>query len=304
MTGQPRYAGVYPILYAFHREGGGFDREAMKLQVDRCIAAGAHGIALLGLITEVNKLDTQERLELVEMVGGFIAGRVPFAVTVAEPSVHGQVAFCRQVRKLGADWVILQPPPVKGVGEADIVRFFGTVADALDFPVAIQNNPIDLDVSLTNEGMLTLYRNHPNMQLLKGEGAAVHVASLIEASGGGFDVFSGYGGLELLTTLRSGAAGVIPAPDCMDVQVRIFELMRSGDPEQVAEAERLHRSVLPMIVFMTQSLASMLTYGKRLIARRLGLPEPVDRAPAPQPTAFGLAEMERFAEELGPLGAG
>jgi 4-hydroxy-tetrahydrodipicolinate synthase len=297
MSGGPRFSGVYPILYTFYDAQGGIDEAAMRLQVDRCIAAGAHGIAVLGLVTEVHKLDVAERRQIVDVVADAIAGRVPLAVTVGEPSVPGQVAFARHTQRAGAAWVILQPP-AKGYAEAEYLRFLGRVADSLDLPVAIQNNPVNMDVALSNAGLLALHRNHRNIRLLKGEGPAVQVAQLIEQANGEIDVFAGHGGKEFLSNLRSGCAGLIPAPDCLDVQLRIFELMRAGDEE---EAARLHASILPLIVFMTHSVPLLLCYGKRLIARRLGIETIHERAPELQPTAFGLAEVEKMARMLGPL---
>jgi len=297
MSTAPRFSGVYPILYTFYDARGGIDEPAMRLQVERCIAAGAHGIAILGLVTEVHKLDLEERRQVVDIVAAAIAGRVPLAVTVGEPSVHGQIAFARHAQRAGAAWVILQPP-AKGYAEGEYVRFLGMVADALDLPVGIQNNPVNMDVALSNAGLLGLLRNHPNITLLKGEGPAVQVAQLIEQGNGNIDVFAGHGGKEFLSNLRSGCAGLIPAPDCLDLQLRIYDLMRSGREE---EAARLHAEILPLIIFMTHSVPLLLCYGKRLIARRLGIETIHDRAPEMKPTPFGLAEVERMSGMLGPL---
>ena len=297
MSAARRFSGVYPILYTFYNAEGGIDESAMRLQVERCIAAGAHGIAILGLVTEVQKLDLEERRQIVDVVADAIAKRVPLAVTVGELSVHGQVAFARYAQSAGADWVILQPP-VKGYGEAEYVRFLGKVADSLDLPVAIQNNPVNMDVALSNAGLLSLNRNHSNITLLKGEGPAVQVAQLIEQGNGAFDVFAGHGGKEFLSNMRSGCAGLIPAPDCLDIQLRIYEHIRAG---RDAEAALLHASILPLIVFMMHSMPLLLCYGKRLIARRLGIETIHERAPELQPTPFGLAEVERMSTMLGPL---
>ena len=90
-----RYAGIYPVLYAFWDAEGRLDREPMRAQVEHCIDAGAHGITVLGLVTEVHKMDVNERLRCVEMVGELIDGRVSYAVTVGEPSLQGQISFAR-----------------------------------------------------------------------------------------------------------------------------------------------------------------------------------------------------------------
>ena len=299
MSERLRYSGIYPVLYAFWDRDGRIDREQMRLQVEHCIAAGAHGIAVLGLVTEVHKMDVNERLELVELVGELIGGRIPYAVTVGEPTVAGQIAFSRAARAAGADWVILQPPSIKGFSEKQLIGFFGQVADGLDgLGVGIQNNPVNLDVFLSVPGLVALARNYPNITLLKGEGYSADIARVIAETGGHFDVFGGHGGKEFPALMRSGGAGLIPAPDCLPVQVRMFELFRQNTPAALAEAERLHKEILPLIVYMTHAVPTLLTYGKRLFAAKLGILDPVDRSPAAEPTAFGLSETKRFGEEL------
>jgi 4-hydroxy-tetrahydrodipicolinate synthase len=285
MSERARFSGIYPILYAFFDRDGTLDRQAMERQVEVCIAAGAHGITVLGIVTEVSTFDLNERRALMDMVGETIAGRVRYAVTIAEPSVAGQIAFARHAKDAGADWIVLQPPP-GGYGEADLIRFFGSVADRVDLPVGIQNNPINLGTWLSVDGLVDLHRYHPNVTLVKGEGPASGVAKLIQATGGALDVFCGHGGLELMMNLDSGAAGLIPAPELIDVQVRIYELYRKGDPASLIEANRLHKEVLPLIVFMSRSVPDMLCYGKRLMARRMGLAEVHDRDRPAGPDPF------------------
>lgn len=289
-----RYSGIYPVLYAFFQADGALDEAAMRAQVEHCLGAGAHGITVLGLVTEVNKLSTAERIHLVEVVGQSIDGRVPYAVTIAEPDVEGQVEFAKSAKRAGADWVILQPPPGAGLPARELQRHFGAIADRIDLPVAIQNNPVNLASALSPEALVELVKAHANIRLLKAEGWSVEIARVIEACDGAVDAFGGHGGLEFVSLIRSGGAGLIPAPDCVALQVAVFEGLRSADPARVAEAERLHLAALPLIVFMTRSLPGLVAYGKRLMARRLGLPEPVDRAPAHAQTAFGRQEADRL----------
>lgn len=287
-----RFGGIYPILYAFWDRDGGLDRAAMSAQVEDCLAAGAHGIAVLGLVTEVHKMTGAERLHLVRTVAELVAGRVPLAVTIAEETAEAQVAFAEEARAAGADWVILQPP--RSGGREAAMALFGEVADSVALPVALQNNPVNLPVSLAPEDLVALCEAHPNIRLLKAEGFSVDIAATIAGTGGRVDAFGGHGGLEFPALMRSGGAGLIPAPDFLPVQVRMFELMATGRADAWAEAERLHAAILPAIVFMSRTVPAMLCYGKRLYAGRIGVPV-IDREPALAPTEFGLAETERFA---------
>jgi 2-keto-3-deoxy-L-arabinonate dehydratase len=291
--------GIWPILYAFFDQGGRIDRAAMRAQVDACVAGGAPGIAVMGLATEIGKLSTAERHEMLEIVADSLAGRLPLAVTIGASSVEGQVEFARAAETLGASWVILQPPPERGLPESDYLRFFGAVADKVSLPVAIQNAPQYTGVGLSNAGLRELNRQHPNVSLLKAESSAADVHRLVEESAGVFRIFNGRGGLELPDNLRAGCVGLIPAPECFDVQLKIYKLMQSDNAADDAEADRLYRSVLPLIVFLMQSLDTFLCYGKRLTAQRLGLGPIHDRQPALAPTQFGLDSLQRYSAGLG-----
>ena len=295
------FHGIYPMLYTFFDAAGGLDRGAMRRQVDACIKAGAHGIAILGIVGEFNKMDVRERLTVLECVAECVSGRVPLAVTVPEPSVAGQIAFVKAAEAAKAAWVILQPPPVKGAPETQLVRFFGAVAEKASVPVAIQNNPINLDVWLTNAGLCTLNRNHPNVWLLKGEAPVTTVQRTIEETEGVYDVFCGLAGKEMPMSLRAGCVGCVPAPDCIDLQVRLYEAMRGATSASEAEAERIHREILPLLHFMTHSPEHMLCYGKRLMAKRLSLPEVHPRSPSILPTQFGTTVADRLGAALGAL---
>ena len=80
----------------------------------------------------------------------------------------------------------------------------------------------------------------------------------------------------------------------------MYDLVRAGDQ---AAAEATFKEIAPLLGFLMLSIDHLLCYGKRLTARRLGLGQVHDRAPADAPNAFGLESLERWSRDLGPLGA-
>jgi 2-keto-3-deoxy-L-arabinonate dehydratase len=290
--------GVYPILYAFFDEQGKLDRDLMRRQALSCVKHNPHGIAALGLATEVTKLSTAERRQVMEWLVEDVDGACPIAITIAEPTVQGQADFAKAADALGVDFVILQPPPVGGLAEAEYVRFFGSVAEKVSIPVAIQNAAAYIGVGLSVDGLKTLNRNHPNVALLKGEGPAIEIAGLVDATDGVFRVLNGRGGLEFPDNLRGGCVGMIPAPDCFDRQIDLYKAFEDG---RIEDMEAIYRDILPVIIFCMQSVQNFLCYGKRITALRMGLSldQVHDRAPAQQPTPHGLEWLKRYADELG-----
>ena len=96
------------MLFALFGRDGALDRKAMKRQIDMMVQAGAHGIAVLGLATESNKLTFAERQTLLEWVSDDLAGRLPLSVTIPGPNVAEQIVLAQHAKACGAQWLVLQ----------------------------------------------------------------------------------------------------------------------------------------------------------------------------------------------------
>lgn len=218
-SGGPR--GIYPMLYAFWREDGSLDEDAMARQVEHVVDAGADGVAVLGLVTESHRIDRTERLQVASVVARHLAGRLPLSVTVTGETVDEQRSFASDACEAGADWLIFQPPLRRRVEEAHLIDFFGAVTAGFACPLGVQNNPEHLANSFSADGLLRLHRAVPTITIAKAEGPVVSAEPLIAATAGTLASFGGHGGIEHTRLLRAGADGLIPAPDCLRLQVRI-----------------------------------------------------------------------------------
>ena len=288
------------MLYAFFDEAGALDRSAFRGQVEACIGAGAHGIALLGLITEVKTLTPGERETLIRWAVEDIAGRVPLVATIAGASLAEVETLAATAEAAGADYLILQPLLGQKPSSGALLEFYSTAMRGIRAEVGIQNAPEYLGVGLSPDEVMTLRRRHENFTLMKCEGPVVQVKPFIDALGNEFTIFNGRGGLELPDNLLAGCAGMIPAPDCADIQIEIYEALKSGDVE---DAQRLYARALPYIVFAMQSLDIAILYGKRMFARRAGIDNAGGcRAPTIEPSAFFDSALERWCAGFGPYG--
>jgi 4-hydroxy-tetrahydrodipicolinate synthase len=290
--------GLYPILYAFYDDSGALDRKAWRTQIDAVIGAGAPGIAILGLITEVSALTPQERQTLIDWAIEEINGRVPLLATIAGRDATETTMLARNAERAGATALILQPPLGAKPGEDDLSDFFSTVMSAVTIPVGIQNAPEYLGVGLSAKAVAHLADRHDHFRLMKGEGPVSIVKPYIDALSTRIAIFNGRGGLELPDNLRAGCKGLVPAPDCADVQIAIHYAFLAGDE---ARMDALYTQILPYIVFAMQSLDVAIAYGKRMFAERAG----IDNACACRVTAkasdpFLIAAMKRWSAAFGP----
>jgi 2-keto-3-deoxy-L-arabinonate dehydratase len=283
------FKGVYPILYCYFDRAGRVDDGVMRAQIEACLALKPHGLAVLGLATEITKLSEDEKLGLIDLTLRTVAGRVPVAVTIGGPREDERLRLIARARAEGASWLILQPAPDAVSSEDALIASFSAMMGAADMPVAIQHAPQWLGAALSSRGFNLLRARHPGFTLLKGEGSALETEKLHEETGRSFAIFAGRAGVEWPDMLRGGAAGLIPAPELLDVMLGIYDRMRGGDEDG---AEALYAQALPAVSFIMQGIASLHTYGKRALAARLDLGEVHDRAPFEPPTALGLSILK------------
>ena len=296
------FYGVYPVAFALFGSDGGLNRAAVRTQVQAMLRHRVHGITVLGLASEVHRLSTVERQCLMEWVIEDAAGQVPVAVTIAEPSIEAQIDFAGRAKAAGAAWLILQPPPVKAVPEAALIRFFGAVAERVDLPVAIQNAPEYLGVGLSAAGIAALNRAHPNVAMVKVEATATAVQCLFAETEGRMDIFNGRAGIDMVESLRAGAVGFVPGGESYDVLTAIYNDLTAPDGNP-ARGAALYREMLPLLSFLMESIDHFLLYGKHLLALRLGAEGDcfLPRAPHAEPLPFSLAFLQAEAARMGRL---
>lgn len=229
-----------------------------------------------------------------------IAGRVPLLATIAGATIDETARLAVSAESLGATYLVLQPPLGQKPSAAELSTFYSAVMGKVNVPVGIQNAPEFLGVGLDVEEIAALRRRHDNFTLMKGEGPVAVVRPYVEALGSDFVVFNGRGGLELVDNLLAGCAGMIPAPDCADVQVQIYNAVQAGDIER---ARALYEFILPYVVFIMQTIELHILCGKRMFARRAGIANGAAcRLPKLAWSPFLESALERWSARFGAYG--
>jgi len=294
------HPGIYPMLYSFFGSDGELRLDPFSLQVDAAISAGAKGIAVLGLGTEAAKLDEDECAAVITTIAKRLNNQLPMIVTIRGETPDNQLKAARRALDLGATALLLQPPS-ETISEAALLSFFSEVINALDCPVGIQNAPEFLGYGLNDNNLISLAQNYTNFSIAKLECSALALEPSAKALTGKTMVFNGRCGLELTDNLRAGAQGLIPGIETIDRTAAIHAAFIAGEHEY---ADELYAKLLPVLTFVMQGIPQFLTYGKTLLAYRLGIEIGSAREPWLQPTDFGLECITRYAAQLGPLPTG
>lgn len=94
--------GVLPVLATPFTETGELDTSALASEIDFVIANGADGV-VLGMVSEVLRLSSEERDALAGVTCEAVGGRVSVTTSVGAESVHTAIRYAGQAAAVGAD---------------------------------------------------------------------------------------------------------------------------------------------------------------------------------------------------------
>ena len=160
----------------------------------------------------------------------------------------------------------------------------------------IQNAKEYIGVGLSTIQIKKLYNQFDNFRAIKGEASSFLMQKELEELPKDLIVFNGRGGQEILDNLKIGCKGIVPCLDGADKFVKIFEYFKR---KKITSAEKEYQKILPNIVFIMQSIDSLICYGKRICAFRMGVKNIYDRRPFLKPTDFGIKKSKNIAKSLG-----
>ena len=286
------------MTYCFFNKNNSIDMHAMRDQISIITRLGSHGIACLGLATEVNKLNLSEKKKIIELVAEVSNNRSPIIVTISGNNINEYKKLIDVAQFYNASWIVLQPLLKKNTTDNDCFKFFNKIIPYVDTNtlVGVQNAKEYIGVGLNSSDVLKLYKKFNNFRAIKGEASATIIQTEIKKYPKNLQVFNGRGGQEIIDNFLAGCSGIIPSLEGTDIFLRIYKLHQQ---KKIKEARRLYKKILPSIVFSMQSIDSLVCYGKRICAYRMGIKKIYDRNPALVPTNFGIKLAKQFAEDLG-----
>ncbi len=289
------FSGVFPYLVSPIDADGSVKESTLRRLVRHLIDQGVHGLTPLGSTGEVAYLSREQRREIVRIVAEEAAGRVPVVPGVESASTAAAIEESLAYRELGADGIVLILSSYFPLKETDVAGYFRDVADALDCPVILYNNPRFTGVDLS-VGVLEQLAGVDNIRYIKdATGNTGRLLSISNRLGHRIRLFAASAHIPVFVMMLGGV-GWMAGPACIIPRqsVELYELCRAGRWE---EAMALQRRLWPVNeVFQKYSLAGAVKTALELQGFDVG--EPL----APQPR-LDAAAREDIARALRGAGA-
>lgn len=293
--------GVFPIAATPFTADGALDWPSLDRLVDFYLGHRVHGLTLLGIMGEAQKLTAEESLTIVRRVVARAGGRVPIVVGVSSAGLAPLVALADASMQAGAAGVMIAPPP--GLrGDDALFAYMESVFRALDpaTPVVYQDYPQSTGVYLPVPLFHRMVDAFPRLVMLKHEdapGLAKLTRVREEARRNGHRrvaVLVGNGAIYYPQELARGADGAMTGFAYPEMLVEVYERFAAGDADA---AEDVFDAYLPLLRMEHQPGVG-LAVRKAILHRRGVIASPALRAPGAALTAEDQREVECLVRRL------
>jgi 4-hydroxy-tetrahydrodipicolinate synthase len=293
--------GVYIIAATPFADSGEIDWASTDSLIEFYLGHGIHGMTILGVMGEAQKLGEVEQAELALHVLKRVNGRIPVIVGVSSSGISNLVKLSKLSMGNGAAGVMVAPP-IGQTTEHDILRYFEGVVGALgpEIPVVYQDYPQLTNAHISSESIVRLVDMYPSMVMLKHEDCpGLRKLSQVRKACDGtahrrISILCGNGGLYLPQELRRGADGAMTGFAFPEILVGMYKLFRSGKAD---EAEDQYDIYLPLVRYEQQP-GSGLAICKEILRRRGAIKSAAVRAPGPKLDSDDMKELDHLLARL------
>jgi 4-hydroxy-tetrahydrodipicolinate synthase len=135
------WRGVFPAVCTQFHADYSLNVPGTLAHIDAMLAAGVHGLVMMGSVGENTTLELAEKQDLLKATLAHVNKRVPVLVGVAEYTTAQACRWAESAAKLGADGLMVLPPMVYKGDDRETLAHFRTVAKATALPIMVYNNP-------------------------------------------------------------------------------------------------------------------------------------------------------------------
>ena len=293
--------GVYVIAATPFEADGRLDLGSIDSLVDFYVRCGVHGMTILGVMGEFQKLAESETVEVAKRFLKRVDGRIPVIVGVSNPGTDQLVRVSRTVMDAGAAGVMAMP--IAGLRTDDAVyAYMAQVLEALgpETPVCVQDYPQLTGVYFSANCFLRMVDAFPQIQMFKHEEMpGLRKLSAVRKACDGtarrrIAILCGNGGIHLPQEYRRGADGAMTGFAYPDMMSEMHDLFMVGKAE---EAEDLYDCYLPLLRHELQPGIG-LALRKEILRRRGAIKTATARAPGPKLDADDIKELDGLLARL------
>ncbi len=242
---QVSWQGVFPAVTTQFRADESLDVDATLAHLEQLLAAGVHGLVMLGTLGEGASLDAGEKRALLSTTVAAVGGRVPVLAGVAETTTAAACRLAADAEARGVDGLMVLPGLLYKADPIEALAHHRSVARASGLPIMVYNNPVAYGVDVTPEMFAELAEEPTIVAIKESSEDTRRIVDLRNAVGDRYLLFCGVDDIALECLLLGAEGWLAGLVDAFPAEtVRLFELARAG---RLEEARVLYRWFMPLL---------------------------------------------------------
>jgi len=242
------------------------DFKGLDTNIEWYIKNNLGGILVCGGTGEFVSLTSRERMKIVDRAANKIAGRTSLMVGCSAETTAEAIAYAKDAQEAGADGLLLIASYYFKPSEEELYQHFKAVANAVQIPVVLYNNPGACGSDLTPQLIKRLSAIDNIKHVKEATGDLLRSRMIREVCGRDFNVLVGCDALAY-EMFKNGASGwiSITANALASQSQEIFENMKKGNEWQ---AWKVFEQYLPLYTICEQPYKAIQTI--KYIMDRIG----------------------------------
>ena len=231
--------GIIPPVATPMKANEDLDLPRLRWFLDQLIAAGVHGVFVLGTNSEFYALDECEKQEVIATAVAHVNRRVPVYAGTGAETTREAVRLTRMAEQEGADGVSVITPYFVSPSQQEIADHYRRIAESTSKPVILYNNPSTCGGLKIDVDTVAKLAQVPNILGVKdSSGDLQNTVEYLKVVPERFSVMMGRDTL-IFPALVMGARGAVPATGNIApaLLVEIYEKYRKGDLEGAKSAQ-------------------------------------------------------------------
>lgn len=268
--------GVYAVACTAFDQNGNFDevayRRHIRYLVDTC---GVHGVIPTGSTGEFAFMTLDEKTRVIRAAIEEVNHKVPVFVGSAACATRETIDNCHLAQVLGGDGVMIVSPYYGHLSQAELYQHYATVAQNIDLPMILYNNPGASGSDVLPETIERLADFERIVAVKESTGIMQRVTDIMQRCGDRVQVLCGCDTL-VLEMFAMGVVGWVAAPaNVLGKQcVQLYEL--AVEKKDIAKARELYYKILPVndLFESTGQYVQLAKAGLELMGMSIGKPRP------------------------------
>ncbi len=285
-----KFNGVMTALITPFTESGMIDEDGLGVLIDRQHAAGISGVCVTAGSGEFANMTAEENARVVKLAVDHAKGKIPILAGVFACNTADAVACSKRACEAGAEAILLLNPLYNRPSPDGVVAYFETVANSIDKPVIVYNNPGRTGADITS--LYPLLKHIKNIIGVKecNRDMATFAETMVNLGDTWHSILSGDEDIFYPHLCLGGHGAIMTTTNIAPAHwVKMYDAFLANDHVTV---RKIHYDMMPL-------LNAVYTLNHPALVKKcmsmMGLPAGTTREPLVAPTP---AQVERIAQVI------